>query len=380
MSVSSTADRPRINVTSPSLPPFEEYVEELRGIWESKWITNRGSESLKFESLLKEYLGVDQLYCFANGHMALETAISGIVQNDPSLRGKEVITTPYTHISTTHSITRNGLTPVFADIKEEDLTIDPLIVEEKISDNTIAILATHVYGFPCDIEALETIAEKYKLYLIFDAAHAFGVRYNGRGIGTYGNISMFSTHATKVFQTIEGGIVTYNNVSDELIETISSIVNFGYITPEDITYIGTNARMNEFEAAMGVCSLRHFPEELAKRKLVAERYYEWLEGIPGISIPRPRPGTEWNYSYFPVLFEEFRLDRDAVQRKLLKENIYARKYFTPLTNQAECYGDTYGDQNVPVAAYKADHVLTLPLYADLSTDSVDEICRCLLEE
>ena len=378
MSPLKSNENTRINVTSPSLPPFPEYVEELRGIWESRWLTNRGSEAVRFEEMLRAFLGTAHIECFANGHLALETVLNGIVQYDPSLCGKEVITTPFTHISTTHAITRNGLIPVFADIRPEDLTIDPDEVEKKITENTAAILATHVYGFPCDTERLESIAKKHGLYLIYDAAHAFGVRLNGRSIAEFGDMSMFSTHATKVFQTIEGGIVGFNRVPDKLLTVIRALINFGYVTPEDITYLGTNARMNEFEAAMGICGLRHFAEETAKRKKAAERYYEHLEGVPGIILPRPSEGTEWNYAYFPVLFDGFRLDRNAAQAALAEENIYARKYFHPLTNRAACYREQYGGQEVPVAAGVSEKVLALPMFADLSCQTVDRICECLM--
>ena len=196
-----------INVTKSSMPPFEEYIEELRPVWESRWLSNRGNASKKFEEDLKKYLDVEQVYCFANGHVALEVAINGLFLP----KGGEVITTPYTHISTTHSIIRNGLTPVFVDVETENLTINSKLIEKNITSKTVAIVATHVYGFPCDVEEISKIAEKHNLYVIYDAAHSFGVKYKDKGIGNFGDISMFSTHATKVFHTIEGGLVTYKN-------------------------------------------------------------------------------------------------------------------------------------------------------------------------
>ena len=249
-----------INVTKSSMPPFEEYIEELRPVWESRWLSNRGNASKKFEEDLKKYLDVEQVYCFANGHVALEVAINGLFLP----KGGEVITTPYTHISTTHSIIRNGLTPVFVDVETENLTINSKLIEKNITSKTVAIVATHVYGFPCDVEEISKIAEKHNLYVIYDAAHSFGVKYKDKGIGNFGDISMFSTHATKVFHTIEGGLVTYKNKDNDKFRPMRKIVNFGFTSQEDITYIGTNARMNEFEAVMGIVNLRHIDEEIAK--------------------------------------------------------------------------------------------------------------------
>lgn len=369
-------DNDRINVTLSSMPDFEEYIEELKPVWESRWLSNRGNASLKFEEMLKQYLEVESVYCFANGHLALEVAINGLFMP----KGAEVITTPYTHVSTTHSIVRNGLIPVFVDVEPETLTIDPVLIEKAITDKTVAIIATHVYGFPCDVGKIETIARLHNLYVIYDAAHAFGVKYKGIGIGNFGDMSMFSTHATKVFHTIEGGIVTYKERDNDKLDAMRKIVNFGFTSPEDINYIGTNARMNEFEAVMGICNLRHIDGEIIKRKAAGDRYWERLEGIPGITLLKPNSDTVWNYSYFPVLFDGYKLDRNQIQTKLAKENIYARKYFFPITNEAACYAQTYGEVEVPIAKHAADTVLTLPLYADLTVDDVDRVCDVILSE
>lgn len=366
----------RINVTRSSMPGMEEFMEELMPVWDSRWLSNRGAASKKFEKMLKEYLDVEHVYCFANGHLALEVAINGLFLP----KDAEVITTPYTHVSTTHSIVRNGLIPVFVDVEPDTFTIDPELVEKAITDKTVAIVATHVYGFPCDVERIEAIANAHNLYVIYDAAHAFGVKYKGTGIGNFGDMAMFSTHATKVFHTIEGGLVTYREKDNDKLRAMRKIVNFGFTSAEDIDFIGTNARMNEFEAVMGICNLHHIDEEIEKRKEAGNRYWERLENIPGIILPKPNADTVWNYAYFPVLFDGYKLDRNKVQAKLAEENIFARKYFFPITNEAACYVETYGKTDVPIAKHVADTILTLPMYADLTLADVDRICDVILGE
>ena len=360
----------RINVTRSSMPSFEEYIEALRPVWESRWLSNRGQASIQFEEALKSYLGCDNIWLFANGHVALEVALQSL-----DLAG-EVITTPYTHCSTTHSIVRNGLTPVFVDVKEDNYTIDPELIEQAITEKTVAIVATHVYGFLCDVEAIEKIAKKHGLKVIYDAAHAFGVTLNGVSAANFGDAAMFSTHATKAFHTIEGGLVAYKDV--ELFKKMPHLVNFGFTGETDIDYVGTNARMNEFEAVMGICNLRHIDEELGKRKIAGDRYIERLDGVKGIKLIWPEKGLKWNYAYFPVIFDGYKEDRDQIKEKLAKENIFARKYFYPIVNRAACYMETYGAADVPVAAHAADHVLTLPMYADLTVEDVDRICDVIL--
>lgn len=364
----------KINVTRSSMPDMDEYMEELKPVWESCWLSNRGNASIKFEGMLKEYLGVEQVYCFANGHLALEVALGGLFLP----KGTEVITTPYTHVSTTHAIVRNELIPVFVDVEPVTYTINPELIEKAITDKTVAIVATHVYGFPCDVEKIEAIAKAHNLYVIYDAAHAFGVRYKGVGIGNFGDLTMFSTHATKVFQTIEGGLVTYRKKDYEKLRAMRKMVNFGFTSTEEIEYIGTNARMNEFEAVMGICNLRHIDEEIAKRKIVWDRYKERLGSEKGIILPEPNADTVWNYAYFPVLFDGYKMNRNQIQEKLAAENIYARKYFFPLTNEAACYAQMYGNAAVPVAKHVADTVLTLPMYANLTIADVDRICDVIL--
>ena len=362
----------RINVTRSSMPGFEEYIEELRPVWDSRWLSNRGAASVKFENMLREYLDTDNVYLFANGHVALEVAINALY-----LEG-EVITTPYTHCSTTHAIVRNGLKPVFVDVKEDNFTIDPALIEAAITEKTVAIVATHVYGFMCDVEAIEAIAKKHGLRVIYDAAHAFGVKYKGIGAANFGDAAMFSTHATKVFHTIEGGVVAYRD--PELFRAMPHLVNFGFVSQEEADYVGTNARMNEFEAVMGICNLRHLDEEIARRRVAGQRYFQRLEGVEGIRLLRPDADTEWNYAYFPVLFDGYKEDRNQIQKKLAEENIFARKYFYPITNEFGCYREEYGAETarLPVAKYAAEHVLTLPMYADMTVEDVDRICDVIL--
>ena len=367
-------NRERINVTRSSMPSIEEYMAEITPLWESRWLSNRGALSRKFEAALKEYLGVEHVYLFANGHVALEVAIDGCMFP----KGSEVITTAYTHVSTTHSIVRNGLVPVFVDVKENEYTINPELIENAITDKTVGICATHVYGFMCDVDKIKEIADKHNLMVIYDAAHAFGVKYKGIGAGNYGDLAMFSTHATKVFHTIEGGLVTYRDKDNDKFYPMRKKVNFGYTSPEDIDFVGTNARMNEFEAAMGICNLRHIDEEIRKRKVVGERYYERLDGIEGIKVLKPDKDTVWNYAYFPVIFDGFRLDRNQVQKVLEEEHVYSRKYFYPLTTRAACYIDRFGDVNTPIAEHVAETVLTLPIYSEMTVEDVDFICDKIL--
>lgn len=358
-----------IAVTRSSMPPFEEYVEEIRDLWESRWLSNRGQKSIDFEEGLKRYLEVPNVWLFANGHVALEVALQSL-----DLEG-EVITTPYTHCSTVHAIVRNGLTPVFCDIRESDLTINPDLIEGIITERTCAVVATHVYGFPCDVEAIGGIAKRHGLKVVYDAAHAFGVKLNGKGIGAYGDAAMFSTHATKVFHTIEGGILSYRNA--RLFEKLPYLVNFGFTSHEDIGYVGTNARMNEFEAAMGVCNLRHIDGDIAKRKVIGDRYFERLSNVEGIRLPTIPAGLEWNYAYFPALFEDG-INRDEMKAALEDKGIFTRKYFYPSLDMAACYMEMGSKLNLPVSRRAAASVLALPMSSELKLEDADRVCDAIL--
>lgn len=358
-----------IQVTQSSMPDFNEYTEEIKDLWDSKWLTNMGAKHKELEYQLIKYLDVDGITLFTNGHLGLECAIAAF-----DLKG-EVITTPFTFASTTHAIVRNGLKPVFCDINPEDYTIDAEKLEALITDKTCAIVPVHVYGNVCDVGAIEKIAKKHNLKVIYDAAHVFGVTIDGRGIGSFGHASMFSFHATKVFHTIEGGAVTFNDFSLE--KRLNDLKNFGITGPETVEYVGGNAKMNEFQAAMGLCNLRHVDGEIGKRKLVVERYISNLKEIKGIKLSKVQEGVKSNYAYFPVVFDDYKKTRDEVFEELKSNDIIPRKYFYPLINSFDCYKDEYDVEDTPVAKYIADRVLTLPLYADLDLEDVDRICEII---
>jgi dTDP-4-amino-4,6-dideoxygalactose transaminase len=359
-----------IQVTRSSMPEFEEYIEEIKDLWDSHWLTNMGTKHKKLEAELCSYLNTPNVTLFANGHLALECAISAF-----GLTG-EVITTPFTFASTTHAIVRNNLQPVFCDIDPDDYTIDVDKLEKLITEKTSAIIPVHVYGNVCNVKKIERIAEKYNIKVIYDAAHAFGVTVDGLGVANFGDASMFSFHATKVFNTIEGGAVTYND--EGLAEMLNNLKNFGITGLESVEYPGGNAKMNEFQAAMGICNLRHVDDEIKKRQAVVKRYIEHLSGTNGVKLCKPQPGVKSNYAYFPVVFDGYKLNRNEVFEILKNEDIYARKYFYPLTNSFECYKGRFDVDKTPVAKYIADRVLTLPLYADLALEDVDRICKMIL--
>jgi dTDP-4-amino-4,6-dideoxygalactose transaminase len=357
-------------VTRSFLPPIEEYINEIKELWDTHWITNMGVKHQILEEKLKEYLDVENLTLFTNGHLALE----GIIQA-MDLKG-EVITTPFTFVSTTHAIVRNGLTPVFCDITYEDYTINADKIEELITDKTSAIVPVHVYGNICNYQKIEEIAKKYNLKVIYDAAHAFGETIDGKSVANLGDASMFSFHATKVFNTIEGGAVSYKDFS--LKTKLDQLKNFGITGPESIKSIGGNAKMNEFQAAMGICNLRHVEEEIQKRKKVVERYRERLSNIEGIKLNIERKNLKSNYAYFPVLFDGYKASRDEVYEELKNHNIMSRKYFYPLTNDAQCYKNRFNAEQTPIAKYVANRILTLPLYGDLELSTVDKICDIIV--
>lgn len=361
-----------INVTRSSMPSFEEYCEEIRPIWESRWLTNMGVKHRELQRQLEQRMGVAHVTLYVNGHLALENMIEAL-----GLHG-EIITTPYTFASTTHAIVRCGCTPVFCDIEPDSCTMDVTKIEELITEKTVAIMPVHVYGSLCDVEAIEAIAKRHGLYVLYDAAHAFGVKKDGVDAAAFGDVSMFSFHATKVFNTIEGGALCYND--DALVQRLDDIKNFGIHGPENVLYVGGNAKMNEFCAAMGICNLRHLDEEIAKRRVVAERYDERLSGVPGIRLRAAQSGVSSNYAYYPVFFEDYKYGRDQVFEKLAAENIIARRYFYPATNAFECYVERGTDPNAtPVAKRMSECVLTLPMYAGLSVEDVDRICDIILE-
>jgi dTDP-4-amino-4,6-dideoxygalactose transaminase len=362
----------QIQVTRSSMPDFTEYIEEIKELWDSHWLTNMGIKHEQLEMALFEYLHTPHITLFTNGHLALECIIAAF-----KLTG-EIITTPFTFASTTHAIVRNGLTPVFCDINPIDYTMDANKIESLITDQTSAIIPVHVYGNVCNVNEIEKIAKQHNLKVIYDAAHAFGVTLNGKSVANFGDASMFSFHATKVFNTIEGGAVTYKD--ENLSRVLYDIKNFGITGPESVEYVGGNAKMNEFQAAMGLCNLRHVDDEIAKRKKVVERYKSHLDGLRGIKLIKAQKGVKSNYAYFPVIFDGYRKNRDEIFAALAEKLIFARKYFYPLTNTFECYKGKFDANKTPVAKYIAERVLALPLYADLALEDVDKICCIILEK
>ena len=364
-----------INVTRSSMPSYEEYCQEIRELWDSRWLTNMGIKHQQLQAKLEEYLDVAHVTLFTNGHIALETVLAAM--DFP--KGAEVITTPFTFASTTHAITRNGLVPVFCDVNPVDYTMDVTKIESLITDKTVAIVPVHVYGNMCDDDAITAIAKKHGLKVIYDAAHAFGAAYKGRSAGALGDASMFSFHATKVFNTIEGGAVCFRD--DGLVDKLNDWKNFGQHTSEDVIYAAGNGKMSEFQAAMGLCNLRHLEGEIAKRGQAVKRYRQRLSNVEGIRLCPVQQGVTPNYAYFPVVFDGYKYDRDQVAELLKAENIVARKYFYPLTNDFACYADlpTAGEDKTPVAKHIAYRILTLPLFADLTVDDVDRICDIILK-
>lgn len=359
-------DNKPIQVTKSSMPLFEEYIKEIEGLWDSHWLTNSGVKHVELENSLVDYLSVRHISLFSNGHLALETIIDVM-----GLTG-EVITTPFTFVSTTHAIVRNNLTPVFCDINPLDYTIDVTQIESLITEKTSAIIPVHVYGNVCNVEEIERLAKKHNLKVIYDAAHAFGVTHKGRGIASYGDVSMFSFHATKVFNTIEGGCLAFGE--SRLKPKIDAYKNFGLTGQESVEFIGTNSKMNEFQAAMGICNLRYIDSEIEKRREVVNRYIQQLTDVEGIRLALPNDDVASNYSYFPVVFDGFKKTRDQVFEQLKDHQIFARKYFYPLTTQFECYKGQFESINTPVAKYISERILTLPLYADLALEDVNRIC------
>ncbi|MDD3168531.1 MAG: DegT/DnrJ/EryC1/StrS family aminotransferase [Eubacteriales bacterium] len=364
-----------INVTRSSMPPIEEYIEEIKPIWDSHWLTNMGIKHKQLQAELEAFFDCPHVTLYTNGHLALEAAIASFAF--PA--GSEVITTPFTFASTTHAITRNGLGPVFCDINQATYTIDTTKIESMITPKTVAILPVHVYGNMCDVDAIQVIADRHHLRVIYDAAHAFAVKYRGISSANFGDISMFSFHATKVFNTIEGGAACFHD--DSKVELLNDLKNFGIHGPEDVNYVGGNAKMNEFQAAMGICNLRHLAAEIEKRKHVYERYIALLSNTPGIILCKPQADVKPNYAYFPVVFDGYKYTRDEIFDRLKAQDIVARKYFYPIINATKAYKGypTAGAEKTPVAAHVAESVLTLPMYADLSIADVDRICSIILD-
>lgn len=353
-----------INVTKPFLPPYEEYAHYMQGIWERNWLTNNGPLVNELEVKLKEYLKVKHMLYLANGTVAIQIAIKAL-----DLKG-EIITTPFSYVATTSSIVWEGCKPVFADIDPLSLNIDPAKIEERITPRTTGILATHVFGNPCDVVAIERIAKKHNLKVIYDAAHAFGVTVNGRSVFEYGDISTSSFHATKIFHSTEGGAVFAND--PELIRQMSFLRNFGHNGPETFAAVGINGKNSEFHAAMGLAVLKHMEFLLQARKTQAQSYNEALAGLR-VQRPVIHPDAEWNYSYYPVVFESEELLLKSVET--LNANwVYPRRYFYPSLSTLD-YVDRY---EVPVSESVSKRVLCLPMYHSLKQEDILFISRLLL--
>ncbi len=353
-----------IFVTSPSLPPLDEFIPYLRKIWENKWLTNNGEFHREFEARLAEYLGVKYVSLFTNGMIALQVGMQAL-----RITG-EVITTPFTFVATTHAIHWNNCTPVFCDIEPDSFTLDPAKVESLITPRTTAIMPVHVYGNPCKVEELKRIADTYGLKLFYDAAHVFGVKKDGASILNWGDLSMLSFHATKVFNTFEGGALITND--EEMKQRIDFLKNFGFADEVTVVAPGSNGKMDEFRAAYGLLQLKMVDGEIEKRHQVAIRYREALKDVPGIRCLHDLPNVHHNYSYFPILVNEaeYGLSRDALYDKLKAHGIYSRRYFYPLCSDFPTYRGlpSAAPVNLPVATKVAEEVLCLPMYADLSVE------------
>lgn len=361
----------KILVTRTSMPEYEEYIEMIKPLWDSHWLTNMGVYHRELEEKLKGFLQVKEVSLMVNGHMSLEMAIQAM--DFP--KGSQVITTPFTFISTTHAIIRNELEPVFCDIKLADYTIDENKIEELITDKTVAIVPVHVYGNICNVEKIHEIADRHNLKVIYDACHSFGETYKGVGVGNFGDASVFSFHATKVFNTIEGGAVASH--SRELYDRLYNLKNFGIRGEELVEDVGANAKMNEFAAIMGLCNLKNVDNNIALRKERAQRYIELLGQVEEMDIQRyNQPDVTYNYGYFPVRVRD-KETRDRVRDELKNNNIFARKYFYPLTADADCFGGKYKDVRLDVSRMVADTILVLPLYPELELEYIEKICNII---
>jgi dTDP-4-amino-4,6-dideoxygalactose transaminase len=352
-----------IPVTKPYLPPFDEYQSYLEGIWKRQWLTNNGPLVHELETKITDYLGVTNFLYLGNGTVALQIAIKAL-----ELKG-EIITTPFSYVATTSSIVWEGCKPVFVDIDSQTLNIDPSKIEEAITVNTSAILATHVYGNPCDVIKIGEIAKKHNLKVIYDGAHCFGVKFRGESIFEYGNISTVSFHATKLFHTIEGGGVFTRN--KDLSKKMSFMRNFGHDGPEVYREVGINGKNSEFHAAMGLVNIKKIDEIIAKRKLLSEVYDKKLLDL-GFTKPKVSNEVSFNYSYYPVLLKNENATLACIS-KLNKSQIFPRRYFFPsLTTMPYLSA-----QNLPVSDNISKRVLCLPLYFELSVEEVDLICKII---
>ena len=357
-----------IYVTQPALPPLAEFIPYLEEIWASKILTNGGPFHQQLEKALCEYLGVNHISLFTNGTIALVTALQAL-----RITG-EVITTPYSFVATAHSLLWNGIKPVFVDVDPSTLNLDPAKIEAAITPQTTAIMPVHCYGHPCDVDAIQKIADNYNLKVIYDAAHAFGVQCHCGSVLNHGDLSVLSFHATKVFNTFEGGAIICPDAKTKL--RIDQLKNFGFVDETTVVAPGINGKMSEINAAFGMLQLQHVDDALAKRKSIDTAYREALRDVPGIRCLQDACEQVANYSYFPVLVEaDYPMSRDALYQKLKDNNIYARRYFYPLITDFPMYRGMSSAQreNLPVATAAAQQVICLPIYPSLTLLDIQRV-------
>lgn len=367
--------RDNIFVTSPLLPPLEEFIPYLEQIWQSKHLTNSGPFHQQLEAELAKYLGVEYLSLFSNGTLALLTALQAL-----RVKG-EVITTPYSFVATAHTILWNSLKPVFVDIDPLTCNMDPRKIEAAITPETTAILPVHCYGIPCNVDEIQRIADMYDLRVIYDAAHAFGVKENGSSILTRGDLSILSFHATKVFNTVEGGAIICQDA--KMKKRIDDLKNFGFANETTVVATGINGKMNEVQAAFGMLQLQHIDQALQNREVIYQRYVEKLAGIKGLRVLNKPENIEWNYAYTPIFIDEtFACSRDELYESLKPHNIFTRRYFYPLISEFPMYRGLPSAQPglMPVAEKVSASVLCLPIYPTLTLDEVDMIADLIREK
>lgn len=359
----------QITVTSPLLPSLDDFIPMLRDIWDRKWLTNNGHYHKELEKALAEYLGVKYISLFTNGTLPLITALQAM-----RISG-EVITTPYSFVATTHSIWWNGLKPVFVDIEEETGNIDPEKIEAAITPHTTAIMPVHVYGTPCNMKRIQEIADVYGLKVIYDAAHAFGVKVNGESVLNAGDMSTLSFHATKVYNTVEGGALICHDEATK--KRIDYLKNFGFAGETTVVAPGINSKMDEIRAAYGLLNLKQVDDAIAKRKATAEKYRAALKDVPGIRLLNDVEGVHHNYAYFPIFIDEkvYGMSRDDLYAKLQEHDIFGRRYFYPLISTFSAYKglESANPKNLPIAHKLADQVLCLPMFAGLDEEGVNRI-------
>jgi dTDP-4-amino-4,6-dideoxygalactose transaminase len=362
-----------IFVTQPALPPLEEYIEQLKKIWDSKILTNKGPFHEEFEHALSEYLGIKYISVFSNGTLALLTALQTL-----RITG-EVITTPFSFVATTHALWWNNIKPVFADIDSSYFNLDPAKVEAAITPRTTAILPVHVYGNPCNVDQLRAIADKYNLKIIYDAAHAFGVKINKEPLVNFGDLSILSFHATKTFNTFEGGAIVCHDEHTK--QRIDLLKNFGFADEVTVIEPGINAKMNELQAAYGLLQLKYIDTYIERRKTVALQYREYLNTVPGISFLNDINGVHHNYTYFPILVDSVKYGkiRDNLYNLLKEHNIYARRYFYPLISHFPIYNNLPSSkaENLAVAEKVSSEVICLPLSTHVTDEQVELICKII---